>query len=101
VDLDAGEVMVGCYQNPPPWEQSQIIFTDVSLHVLDSEKSMKVRWSDIVDYEPPDPVGRPDGVRLQTRDGIRFVRIAGAYGPDGKFRDAFSLAMVLRSLLGR
>jgi hypothetical protein len=101
MDVPVGEVVVGTYQNPSPWEQCQIVFTDVAMHLLDSEKRSEIRWSEIVDYETLDPSGNLDGVRLRTRDGIRFVRIAGAYGPDGKFRDAFNLAMVLRSLLGK
>jgi hypothetical protein len=101
VALDPGENVVGTYQNPAPWERNQIVFTDDGLYLIDDAQTLKVRWSDIVDYETLDPFGNVDGVRLRMRDGIRFVRIAGAYGPDGKFRDAFNFAMVIRSLLGK
>lgn len=101
VPLEAAEAVVGRYKNPAPWDRNEILFTGDGLYIIDDEHTNKIRWSDIVDYETLDPAGSVDGVRLRTRDGIRFVRIAGAYGPDGKFRDAFNFAMVLRSLLGR
>jgi hypothetical protein len=101
VPLDSDEAVVGTYENPSPWERNQVVFTDDGLYLIGDAQTVKVRWSDIVDYETLDPAGNVDGVRLRTRDGIRFVRIAGAYGPDAKFRDAFNFAMVLRSLLGK
>jgi len=99
--LQARETVVGIYRNPAPWEGSQVVFTDDGLWLADSDQILKIQWSDIVDYETLDPNGNVDGVRLRTKDGIRFARIAGAYGPDLKFRDSFNFAMILRSLLGK
>jgi hypothetical protein len=99
--LQPGEVVVGTYQNPPPWEGCRVVFTDTAINVFEGDHLVRISWADIVDYETLDPNVKVDGVRLRTRDGIRFVRIAGAYGPEDKFKDAFNLAMVFRSLLGR
>jgi hypothetical protein len=99
MDLDDGEVIVGTYTNPPPWDCCQLVFTNTAIRIVDNEQLVEIPWIEIVDYEPLDPNASIDGVRLRTRDGIRFIRIAGAYGPEGKFKDAFNLAMVLRSIL--
>jgi hypothetical protein len=101
LDLRPDEVVVGTYQNPSPWEQCRIVFTDAAINIVEDKQLVRILWIDIVDYEALDPNATIDGVRLRTRDGIRFIRIAGSYGPAGKFKDAFNLAMVFRSLLGR
>jgi hypothetical protein len=99
--IEENEIVAGTYRNPPPWEMCELIFTDRAIYVLESDDVVRIPWDDIVDYEIVDPRAAPDGVRIRLRDGIRFVRVGGEYGPGGRFRDAFNLAMVLRSLLGR
>jgi hypothetical protein len=61
----------------------------------------RILWADVVDYESPKTDGTIEGLKLQTLEGTYFVPIAGSFGPKGKFKDAFNLAMVFRSLLRR
>jgi hypothetical protein len=96
-----GEVVIGTYENPPPWNECRLVFTDAAIIIVDGDQVVRILWDDIVDYETLDPSAPIDGVRLRTRKGREFARIAGSYGQEGKFKDAFNLAMVLRSLLGR
>jgi hypothetical protein len=39
------------------------------------------------------------GVRILTKDGFRFARVAGSFGPSGNQKDAYSFIMVLRALV--
>ena len=32
IPLQPGETIVGIYENPPPWEECRIVFTDAGLH---------------------------------------------------------------------
>jgi hypothetical protein len=37
-------------------------------------------------------------VRVRTPEGFCFLRMAGAHGPEDKFKDVFSLMMVLKAV---
>jgi hypothetical protein len=100
--LRSDEVVVGTYQNPEAGEPCLIVFTDVAINIIEGELlARRISWADVVGYESPKADSKIEGVKLQTRDGIYVVPIAGSFGPGGKFKDAFNLAMVFRSLLGR
>jgi hypothetical protein len=94
---DSSETIVGWYQNPSPWQDSWIVFTDAAIYSVEHERAERVAFSDIIDYESP-PKTEPLGIQILTTEGPKFIRMAGSYGPFGKFKDAFSLGMVLRSL---
>jgi hypothetical protein len=98
--LGPDETPVGWYQNPPPSEQSIIIFTTKRLLIIDLGSVVKIKFDEIVDYEPPKSKTSVTGVRLTTKTGPQFVRIEGAFGPYGHQRDAFSFIMLLRALIG-
>lgn len=100
--LGSDEVIVGTYQNPEPGERYLIVFTDAAINIVEGEQlARRILWVDVVSYEAPKAASKIEGVKLETRDGIYVVPIAGSFGPEGKFKDAFNLAMVFRSLLGR
>lgn len=101
VHPEAGEELVGWYRNPPPWDAIVVLFTTLAIHVCEHERTMRVPLEGIVDFEMPASVAEATGLRIRTRDGFRFVRMAGAYGPDNKCKDVFSLTRLLQVLVRR
>jgi hypothetical protein len=100
--LGPDETVVGTYQAPEAGDVCLVVLTDVAINILEGDQLVRrIIWSDVIDYESPKTDSRTQGVNLQTRDGSYHVPIAGSYGPEGKFKDAFNFAMVFRSLLGR
>ncbi len=69
--------------------------------VVMCDETMRIEFDRIVGFEMPASVASATGLRLRTTDGIRFVRMAGSYGPDNKFKDVFSLTRVLHVLTRR
>lgn len=99
--LDVGvERIVGWYDNPEPWKCSRVIFTDGAIYVDDGSSVMRVGFNEITGYELPASKTDSTGVRVRTKDGFRFVRIAGRSGPYGKFSDAFTFVQLVRAYLG-
>jgi hypothetical protein len=94
-----GETIVGWYRNPAPWQDAFIVFTSEALYVVDSDRIDRIAVADIVGYEDPKSKTDVTGVRVLTKDGFRFVRIAGSFGPSGNQKDAYSFIMVLRALI--
>ena len=101
VALSPGETVVGWYRNPTPWEDALIIFTSEAFYVVDGGRVDRVAVADIIGYEDPKSKTDVTGVRVLTRDGFRFVRIAGSFGPSGNRKDAYSFIMVVRALIPR
>lgn len=97
--LRPDEVVVGWYRNPPPWEDSWVVFTTKAIIYLENERLTYLAIEDIIGYEPPESKTDVDGVRVKTRDGLQFVRVAGRGGQYGQHLDAFSFVMVLRALI--
>jgi hypothetical protein len=98
VALAPGETAIGLYRNPSPWRDSSILFTSTALYLLNSENTERLGVDDIIGYESP-PKTDVTGVRVLTRDGFRFVRVAGCFGPNGNRKDAFSFVMLVRALI--
>ncbi|XYH92479.1 hypothetical protein ACMHYB_31950 [Sorangium sp. So ce1128] len=96
-----GETIVGWYQNPAPWQDAFIVFTSEALYTVDGGRIGRLAVADIVGYEDPKSKTDVTGVRVLTKDGFRFVRIAGSFGPSGNQKDAYSFIMVLRALIPR
>jgi hypothetical protein len=96
--LGPNESVVGWYRNPAPWEHCLIIFTSEAFYLVDDERVDRIALGDIVDYETPRSKTDVTGVRMLTKDGFRFVRIAGCFGPHGNRKDAFSFIMILHTL---
>jgi len=99
VELGPDEALVGWYRNPPPWENSVILFTSSALHVSDGDRIDRVAVEDIVGYQDPKSKSDVTGVRVLTKNGFRFVRIAGSFGPNGNQKDAYSFIMLVRALV--
>ena len=98
LSLGPEETIVGWYRNPAPWQQALIIFTSEAFYVVGEEGTDRIAVADIVGYEDPQSKSEVTGVRVLTRDGFRFVRIAGSFGPAGNRKDAYSFIMVVRAL---
>ena len=98
LQLDSDEVVIGWYRNPSPWEDTVIVFTSHALHLAERERVDRLPIIEMVGYESPNSKVAT-GLRVLTREGFRFVRIAGCFGPHGDRKDLFSFLMVLRALI--
>ncbi|HRG95413.1 MAG TPA: hypothetical protein PLR99_04125 [Polyangiaceae bacterium] len=96
--LAAGESAIGWYRNPAPWEGSILVFTSSAIWVVEGDAAERVALKDILGYESPGTKDGVSGLRVRTRDGFRFLRVAGSYGPYGKYKDFIGLMMVLRAV---
>jgi hypothetical protein len=97
--LAPGEILVGRYRNPRPWEDCWVIFTSKSIYLVDEARVDRIPIEEIVGYESPGSKSDVTGVRVLTKGGFRFVRIAGCFGPNGNQKDAYSFIMVIRGLI--
>lgn len=98
-NMKPGESLVGWYHNPAPWENASVAFTDKAIYTIEDRQTVRTAFEDITGYQIPTSKQNVAGIRIQTRDGIRFIRMAGSYGPAGKYKDAFSLIMILRAII--
>lgn len=97
--LGSDEVIIGWYRNPPPWERTIILFTSQAIYCVEQGRVERIPIVEIVGYESPNSKATTTGVRVLTREGFRFVRLAGSFGPHGNRKDVFSFIMVLRALV--
>lgn len=97
----AEERIVGWYRNPAPWQDALILFTSDAMYVVEAGRTYRLAVADIVGYESPKSKADVTGLRVLTRDGFRFVRVAGSFGPNGNQKDAFSFLMVVHALVPR
>ncbi len=97
-ELAPNESLLGWYRNPEPWADSVILFTDRAIYSIGEGAVVAIELGDIIDYEFPTSKTDVTGVRIKTRDGFRFLRAAGSFGPNENQKDAFSLIMVLAVL---
>jgi hypothetical protein len=93
------ESLIGWYRNPAPWENSLLVFTSSAIWTVDGAKAERIALKDIVGYEGPGSKDGVSGLRVVTKDGFRFMRVAGCHGPFGKYKDFIGLEMVLRAVL--
>lgn len=96
--LEEGEELVGWYQNPEPYEGSVLYFTSTSIISQEPEQTSRVRAEDIVGFDVPDSKTEALGVHLQTKEGQRFIRIAGHHGRS--YSDAFCLIPLVHAMIG-
>jgi hypothetical protein len=94
-----GEALVGWYSNPPPWEDDWLLFTDQAIHAYTRTEHVRIAWQNIIDYKTPSSKTNVNGVTLRTKDFERFIRVAGSHGANHEYRDAFSLTMLLNTLV--
>ena len=99
LSLAPEESLIGWYRNPPPWEHYLVVFTSEALYLVDGEQVERLAIKNIIGYARPRSKRDVTGVRVLTKDGFRFVRIAGHCGPEGNQRDAFSFISVIRGLV--
>jgi hypothetical protein len=97
-DMDPGESLIGWYQNPEPWETCRVVLTDKAIYSVDKEGISRIALDGIIGYELPKSKRDVTGLRVRTRDGSRFLRVAGSFGPYGNQKDAFSLIGVISSI---
>ena len=97
--LGPGESVIGWYRNPPPWEQQVIVFTSEAFYLVDDGQVERLPITDLTGYESPKSKTDVTGIRVLTKNGFHFVRIAGCHGPNGNYKDAFSFIMVVRALV--
>jgi hypothetical protein len=97
--LGPEETIIGWYRNPPPWEGNLIVFTSKALYFVEDDRVERVGLNELVGYEDPESKTDITGVRILTKSGFRFVRIAGCFGPNGNRKDAYSFIMVVRALV--
>jgi hypothetical protein len=97
-EIPADEGVIGWYRNPAPFDDCYLVFSTDALFLVNSSSTTRVAWKDILGYESPELKGTVTGVTIRTRAGALFVPIAGSHGPGGKFKDAFSLVMVLQGI---
>src|SRR6187549_3161171 len=97
-ELEEGESLVGWYQNPAPYREHLLFFTSTSILSQDPSQTTRVRAEDIVNYHDPLSKTEALGVQLETKQGPRFIRIAGHHGP--RYSDAFCLVPLLHAMLG-
>ncbi|HEY2404516.1 MAG TPA: hypothetical protein VGI10_00830 [Polyangiaceae bacterium] len=98
LSLAPNESVIGWYRNPAPWQHCLIVFTSEAFYVVDGERTDRIFIGDIVGYEDPKSKTDVTGVRVLTKDGFRFVRVAGSFGPAGNQKDAYSFIMVVRAV---
>ena len=97
--LETNEELVGWYRNPAPFETSIVVFTSNALVLSNDRRIDRIGISEIVACEPPASKTDATGLRIRTRIGFRFVRIAGSFGPAGNQKDVFSFFSVMRAVV--
>lgn len=97
--LPAGESLVGWYRNPPPWDDCVLVFSSDALYVAGTSSVDRISYAEIIGYERPTSKSDISGIRLLTRSGPRFVRIAGSSREQASRKDAFSFLMVVRGVI--
>ena len=75
-----------------------LVFTDEAIYSMDGETVARIAIADIVWYESPKSKTDVAGVRVRTRDGFRFLRASGSFGPHGNQKDAFCLIQVILAI---
>jgi hypothetical protein len=100
-EMSPEEHLLGWYRNPAPWEDSVLVFTDEAIYSIDGESVARTAIADIVWYESPKSKTDVTGVRVRTRDGFRFLRASGSFGPHGNQKDAFCLIPVIMAIARR
>jgi hypothetical protein len=98
LSMNAGEIPVGWYRNPEPWQHCFVVFTSEALYAVDGMRTERIALDDLVGHECPRSKTNMTGVRVLTKDGVRFVRIAGSSVPGGAGKDGFCLIMVIQAL---
>ena len=99
--MSHGDEILGWYRNPSPWENSVIVFTDKAIYSMDGEVVARTDIQEIIDYNLPKSKVEVTGLRVRTRDGFRFLRASGSFGPRENFKDAFCLIQVIRAIARR
>jgi hypothetical protein len=97
--LAEGESVVGWYRNPPPHEESVLVFTSNAIWIGEAGAFERIDIRDIISFESPRKRPGVEGLSVETTRGSRFMRASGSYGPHGNFKDYISVLNVLRALV--
>jgi hypothetical protein len=96
--VSGGEVVLGAYRNPSPFDGTTVVFTDRAIYSF-GEQVLRVPMDGITDYEMPRDKKAVSGVRVRTADGFFFLRVSGPSPPEGNAKDAFLLIGVLGAII--
>ena len=97
--LEGNEKLIGWYRNPAPWHDSVLLFTTNAIWTFDGNAAERLPLREIAGYESPQSKESATGIRIRFRDGFRFLRAAGASGPDNKYKDHLAILNILRAIL--
>lgn len=97
--LAEGETAVGWYRNPPPHEDSVLVFTSNAIWVGEKATFTRVATSDIVGLQSPRRKEGVEGLLVFSKRGPLFMRASGSYGPYGNCKDFISLMSILRAVI--
>ena len=75
-----------------------IVFTSQALHLINNARVDRIALSDVMDCEIPTSEEGVTGFRVITKDGFRFVRMAGRSGPHEDHTVAFSYIDIVARL---
>jgi len=92
--------VIGWYRNPPPWAGHVMVFTTDAIQVINQMSETPIPFADVTDYSIG-PKLTAEGISVRTSESEVFVPMAGAHGPDGKYRDAFALFTILHLIVER
>jgi len=93
------ELAIGTYRNPPPWDRHSLVFTDKAIYLVTDGEVDRIALGAITDCALSGTKAEADGVTIKTRDDTKIIRATGSHGTGGKFKDAYSLLMVLRAIV--
>jgi hypothetical protein len=97
--LVEGESVVGWYRNPPPHEESVLVFTSTAIWIGEAGAFERIDIRDIVSVELPSKRPGVEGLSVETARGYRFMRASGSFGPFGNSKDYISLQMVVQAIV--
>jgi hypothetical protein len=97
--LIEGETAVGWYRNPPPHENSVLVFTSNAIWIGEAGEFERIDIRDIISVELPSKRPGVKGLSVETTRGYRFMRASGSFGPFGNSKDYISLQMVVQAIV--
>jgi hypothetical protein len=93
------ENLIGCYINPSPWDNDVLIFTNHAIYYsVAQDRWSRLLYAEIDSYNSPSQKCGLEGLSINTRRGMVFLRIAGATEQHVSI-DAYSLMNFLKKII--
>jgi hypothetical protein len=86
--IAAGEELTGWYENPEPWQDTFLAFTQQAMYAVKAGNVARIELADVMGFERPAKSLDVMGVGVKTRDGVRFLRVAGTHKAQGRHAEA-------------